>query len=108
MSFIFSMSDAFGDLLQLITITTRSVTTIDFVEQETEDSFSILAVVQKAKPEDIDVDKFDISRGYITVHTERELAIGVDVEWSNRQYRTISFSDNRDYGFFKRIAEEVK
>lgn len=89
----------------------KKVTTIkkDFevvftiVEQQ-----EILATVQPANKETLNIDSIDNSLIYLEIHSLEVLEINNFIEYKNKNYKIIEKGKYNDYGYNNVIAEESK
>lgn len=103
------MSDVLTEWSQAIKLKTVTITTIDFVETKTVVVADILAVVQPADPEKLQVDQIDFSLEYIQIHSVTPMAIGQYVEWDGRDFKLVPFRKGYgQYGFIEVVGEETK
>lgn len=103
------MSDVLAEWSQPVKLKTVSVTTVDFVETEVITSSDILAVVQPADPEKLNVDQIDFSLEYIQVHSVSPMAINQYIEWNGRDFKLVPFRRGYgQYGFVEVVGEETK
>ncbi len=103
------MSDVLTEWSQPVKLKTVSVTTIDFVETETIVSADIMAVVQPADPEKLNVDQIDFSLEYIQVHSVSPMAINQYIEWNGRDFKLVPFRKGYgQYGYVEVVGEETK
>lgn len=103
------MSDVLTEWSQAIKLKTVTITTADFVETKTVVVADILAVVQPADPEKLQVDQIDFSLEYIQIHGVTPMAIGQYVEWDGRDFKLVPFRKGYgQYGFVEVVGEETK
>lgn len=103
------MSDVLTEWSQPVKLKTVTNTSLDFVETEAVLVFDIMAVVQPADPEKLQVDQIDYSLEYIQVHSVSPMAIGQYIEWDGRDFKLVPFRKGYgQYGFVEVVGEETK
>lgn len=103
------MSEVLTDWSQPITLKTVTETTVDFIPTTTVTVAPIMAVVQPADPEKLQVDQIDFSLEYIQVHSVSPMAIGQYVEWMGRDFKLVPFRKGYgQYGYVEVVGEETK
>ena len=103
------MSDVLTEWSQPVKLKTVTTTSVDFVETEAVLVFDIMAVVQPADPEKLQVDQIDFSLEYIQVHSVSPMAIGQYIEWDGRDFKLVPFRKGYgQYGFVEVVGEETK
>ena len=97
----------FGQELQIYNATQVNV---DFEPVQVLTPQTILATVQKADPERLQIDNLDLSLLYIEVHAppESELKINDQCFYNGDQYKLIFRYPDQDYGFLRVIFEQIK
>ena len=103
------MSSVLTEWSQPIILKTVSETTIDFVPIVTVLGQDIMAVVQPADPERLQVDQIDFSLEYIQIHSVSPMAIGQYVQWNSRDFKLVPFRKGYgQYGYTEAVGEETK
>ena len=103
------MSDVLTEWSQPVKLKTVTETTVDFVPTRTVVAANILAVVQPADPEKLQVDQIDYSLEYIQVHSVTPMAIGQYIEWNGRDFKLVPFRKGYgQYGYVEVVGEETK
>lgn len=103
------MSDVLTEWSQPIKLKTVTETTVDFVPTRKVSVVSIMAVVQPADPEKLQVDQIDYSLEYIQIHSVSPMAIGQYVEWQGRDFKLVPFRKGfGQYGYVECVGEETK
>lgn len=103
------MSDVLTEWSQPVKLKTVTETTVDFVPARTVVAANILAVVQPADPEKLQVDQIDYSLEYIQVHSVTPMAIGQYIEWNGRDFKLVPFRKGYgQYGYVEVVGEETK
>lgn len=103
------MSDVLTEWSQPVKLKTVTTTSVDFVETQAVLVFDIMAVVQPADPEKLQVDQIDFSLEYIQVHSVSPMAIGQYIEWDGRDFKLVPFRKGYgQYGFVEVVGEETK
>ena len=103
------MSDVLTEWSQPVKLKTVTETTVDFVPTRTVVAANILAVVQPADPEKLQVDQIDYSLEYIQVHSVTPMAIGQYIEWDGRDFKLVPFRKGYgQYGYVEVVGEETK
>lgn len=103
------MSDVLTEWSQPVVLKTRTETTIDFVSTVIIAAQGIMAVVQPADPEKLQVEQIDYSLEYIQIHSVSPMAIGQYVEWMGRDYKLVPFRKGYgQYGYTEVVGEETK
>lgn len=103
------MSDVLTEWLQPVKLKTVTTTSVDFVETEVVTVADIMAVVQPADPEKLQVDQIDYSLEYIQVHSVSPMAIGQYIEWDGRDFKLVPFRKGYgQYGYVEVVGEETK
>ncbi|MCV0420134.1 MAG: hypothetical protein K5804_17975 [Microbacterium sp.] len=103
------MSDVLTEWSQSVKLKTVTITTVDFVETKTVVVADILAVVQPADPEKLQVDQIDFSLEYIQIHSVTPMAINQFVEWDGRDFKLVPFRKGYgQYGYTEVVGEETK
>ena len=103
------MSDVLTEWSQAVKLKTVTITTLDFVETKTVVVADILAVVQPADPEKLQVDQIDFSLEYIQIHSVTPMAINQYVEWDGRDFKLVPFRKGYgQYGYVEVVGEETK
>lgn len=103
------MSDVLTEWSQPVKLKTVTTTSVDFVETQSVLVFDIMAVVQPADPEKLQVDQIDYSLEYIQVHSVSPMAIGQYIEWDGRDFKLVPFRKGYgQYGFVEVVGEETK
>lgn len=103
------MSSVLTDWSQPVVLKTRTETTVDFVPVVTITALPIMAVVQPADPEKLQVDQIDFSLEYIQIHSVSPMAIGQYVEWMGRDFKLVPFRKGYgQYGYTESVGEETK
>lgn len=102
------MSDVLTEWLQPVKLKTVTTTSVDFVETEVVTVADIMAVVQPADPEKLQVDQIDYSLEYIQIHSVTAMAIGQYVEWDGRDFKLVPFRKGYgQYGYVEVVGEET-
>lgn len=103
------MSDVLTEWSQPVKLKTVTETTVDFVPTRAVVVANILAVVQPADPEKLQVDQIDFSLEYIQIHSTSPMAIGQYVEWDGRDFKLVPFRKGYgQYGYVEAVGEETK
>ena len=103
------MSDVLTEWSQAVKLKTVTITTIDFVETKTVVVADVLAVVQPANPEKLQVDQIDFSLEYIQIHSVTPMAINQYIEWDGRDFKLVPFRKGYgQYGYVEVVGEETK
>lgn len=103
------MSDVLTEWSQPVKLKTVTTTSVDFVESQAVAVADIMAVVQPADPEKLQVDQIDYSLEYIQVHSVSPMAIGQYIEWDGRDFKLVPFRKGYgQYGFVEVVGEETK
>lgn len=103
------MSDVLTEWSQAVKLKTVTITTVDFVETKTVVVTDILAVVQPADPEKLQVDQIDFSLEYIQIHSVTPMAINQYIEWDGRDFKLVPFRKGYgQYGYTEVVGEETK
>ena len=103
------MSDVLTEWSQPVKLKTVTTTSADFVETQAVLVFDIMAVVQPADPEKLQVNQIDFSLEYIQVHSVSPMAIGQYIEWDGRDFKLVPFRKGYgQYGFVEVVGEETK
>ena len=103
------MSDVLTEWLQPVKLKTVTTTSVDFVETDVIVVAGILAVVQPADPEKLQVDQIDYSLEYIQIHSVTPMAIGQYIEWDGRDFKLVPFRKGYgQYGYVEVVGEETK
>ena len=103
------MSGVLDDWSQPIILKTKCIKTVDFVETESIEKIDIMAVVQPADPEKLNVDQIDFSLEYIQIHSKSPMAIGQYVQWNGRDFKLVPFRKGYfQYGYTEAVGEETK
>lgn len=103
------MSDALDGWAQAVKIKTVTETTVDFVKTIVVVSAPIMAVVQPADAEKLQVNQIDYSLEYIQIHSVTPMAIGQFVEWDGRDFKLVPFRKSYgQYGYTEAVGEETK
>ena len=103
------MSDVLTEWSQPVKLKTVTETTVDFVPTRTVVAATILAVVQPADAEKLQVDQIDYSLEYIQIHSVTPMAIGQYVEWNGRDFKLVPFRKGYgQYGYSECVGEETK
>lgn len=103
------MSDVLTEWSQPVVLKTRTETTVDFVPTVNVAAQEIMAVVQPADPEKLQVDQIDYSLEYIQIHSVSPMAIGQHVEWQGRDFKLVPFRKGfGQYGYVECVGEETK
>lgn len=103
------MSDVLTEWSQAVKLKTVTITTVDFVETKTVVVIDILAVVQPADPEKLQVDQIDFSLEYIQIHSVTPMAINQYIEWDGRDFKLVPFRKGYgQYGYTEVVGEETK
>ena len=103
------MSDVLTEWSQPVKLKTVTETTVNFVPTRTVVAANILAVVQPADPEKLQVDQIDYSLEYIQVHSVTPMAIGQYIEWDGRDFKLVPFRKGYgQYGYVEVVGEETK
>lgn len=103
------MSDVLTEWSQPVKLKTVTTTSVDFVETQAVLVFDIMAVVQPADPEKLQVDQIDYSLEYIQVHSVSPMAIGQYIEWDGRDFKLVPFRKGYgQYGYVEVVGEETK
>ena len=103
------MSDVLTEWSQPVKLKTVTETTLDFVPTRIVAAASIMAVVQPADPEKLQVDQIDYSLEYIQIHSVTAMAIGQYIEWDSRDFKLVPFRKGYgQYGYSECVGEETK
>lgn len=103
------MSDVLTEWLQTVKLKTVTETTVDFVPTKTVSVVDILAVVQPADPEKLQVDQIDFSLEYIQIHSVTPMAINQYIEWDGRDFKLVPFRKGYgQYGYVEVVGEETR
>jgi hypothetical protein len=103
------MSAVLTDWSQPIILKTVTITTLDFVPTTVVAATDIMAVVQPADPEKLQVDQIDFSLEYIQIHSVSPMAIGQYVQWNGRDFKLVPFRKGYgQYGYTEAVGEETK
>lgn len=103
------MSDVLTEWSQPVKLKTVTETTVDFVPTRTVVAATILAVVQPADAEKLQVDQIDYSLEYIQIHSVTPMAIGQYIEWNGRDFKLVPFRKGYgQYGYSECVGEETK
>lgn len=102
------MSDVLLEWEQSVTLKTVTTTTVDFQEQRTVVSEPLLAVVQVANPEKINVEQVDWSQRHYTIHTRSPIDVAQFIEYQGADYKIIQPGAWGDYGYWEAVVEEMK
>lgn len=103
------MSEVLTEWSQPVVLKTRTETTVDFVPTVNVAAQDIMAVVQPADPEKLQVDQIDYSLEYIQIHSVSPMAIGQYVEWQGRDFKLVPFRKGfGQYGYVECVGEETK
>lgn len=103
------MSDVLTEWSQPVKLKTVTETTLDFVPTRTVTAASIMAVVQPADAEKLQVDQIDYSLEYIQIHSVTPMAIGQYIEWDGRDFKLVPFRKGYgQYGYSECVGEETK
>lgn len=103
------MSDVLTEWLQAVKLKTVTETSVDFVVTQTVVVADILAVVQPADPERLQVDQVDYSLEYIQIHSTTPMSIGQYIEWDGRDFKLVPFRKGYgQYGYVEVVGEETK
>lgn len=103
------MSEVLTEWSQPVVLKTKTETTIDFIPVIVITAQDIMAVVQPADPEKLQVDQIDFSLEYIQVHSVSPMAIGQYVEWMGRDFKLVPFRKGYgQYGYTEVVGEETK
>jgi hypothetical protein len=103
------MSDVLTEWSQPVKLKTVTETTLDFVPARTVTAASIMAVVQPADAEKLQVDQIDYSLEYIQIHSVTPMAIGQYIEWDGRDFKLVPFRKGYgQYGYSECVGEETK
>lgn len=103
------MSDVLTEWSQPVVLKTRTEATVDFVPTVNVATQDIMAVVQPADPEKLQVDQIDYSLEYIQIHSVSPMAIGQYVEWMGRDFKLVPFRKGfGQYGYVECVGEETK
>lgn len=103
------MSAVLTDWSQPVILKTVTEITIDFIPVVNIAAASIMAVVQPADPERLQVDQIDFSLEYIQIHSVSPMAIGQYVQWNGRDFKLVPFRKGYgQYGYTEAVGEETK
>lgn len=103
------MSEVLTEWSQPVVLKTKSVTSVDFGETETISAANIMAVVQPADPEKLQVLQIDFHLEYIQIHSVSPMAIGQYVQWDGRDFKLVPFRKGYgQYGYTEAVGEETK
>lgn len=103
------MSAVLTDWSQPVILKTVTETTIDFIPVVNIAAANIMAVVQPADPEKLQVDQIDFSLEYIQIHSVSPMAIGQYVQWNGRDFKLVPFRKGYgQYGYTEAVGEETK
>lgn len=103
------MSEVLTEWSQPITLKTVTETTLDFIPTTIVAATNIMAVVQPADPEKLQVDQIDFSLEYIQVHSVSPMTIGQYIEWMGRDFKLVPFRKGYgQYGYTEVVGEETK
>lgn len=103
------MSAVLTEWSQPVVLKTRTETTVDFVPTVVITAADIMAVVQPADPEKLQVEQIDFSLEYIQIHSVSPMAIGQYVQWNGRDFKLVPFRKGYgQYGYVEAVGEETK
>lgn len=103
------MSDVLTEWSQPVILKTLTETTVDFIPVRSLVALPILAVVQPADPQKLQVDQIDFSLEYIQIHSVTSMVIGQFVEWQGRDFKLVPFRKGySQYGYTEVVGEETK
>lgn len=103
------MSEVLTEWSQPVVLKTKTEATLDFVPTIVVSATNIMAVVQPADPERLQVDQIDFSLEYIQIHSVSPMAIGQYVEWLGRDFKLVPFRKGYgQYGYTEAVGEETK
>lgn len=103
------MSAVLTEWSQPIILKTVTETTIDFIPIVDVAAANIMAVVQPADPEKLQVDQIDFSLEYIQIHSVSPMSIGQYVQWNGRDFKLVPFRKGYgQYGYTEAVGEETK
>lgn len=104
-----NMSEVLTEWSQPVVLKTKTITTVDFVETVIVTATDIMAVVQPADPEKLQVLQIDFSLEYIQIHSVSPMAIGQYVQWDGRDFKLVPFRKGYgQYGYTEAVGEETK
>lgn len=103
------MSDVLDEWARGVMLKTVTETAVDFVKTVVVLSVPIMAVIQPADAEKLQVDQIDYSLEYIQIHSVTPMAIGQFVEWDGRDFKLVPFRKSYGpYGYTEAVGEETK
>lgn len=103
------MSDVLSEWEQDVLRKVVDRQTVDFEPVDVVTAYTMRAVVQVERPENLNMDTLDWSRRYIKIHTNDDsLNVGEFLEYQGQDYKIVTDSDFSDYGFYRAIGEQTK
>jgi hypothetical protein len=102
------MSDAVEEFEENVKIFSVTYSSSDFSESKIITVRNQLAIVEVAKPEDLQALTIDFSLSYIAVYSRYEIAMAEYVEWNGKKHKVISIENWAHGGYYKAICEERK
>jgi len=103
------MSDVLTEWAQTVQLKTVTDTTVDFVPVRAVTVAPLLAVIQPADAERMQVDQIDYSLEYIQIHSVTAIQIGQYIEWDGRDFKLVpSRKGYGQYGYTDAVGEETK
>lgn len=103
------MSEVLTEWSQPVVLKTRTETSVDFLPVVVVTAANIMAVVQPADPEKLQVLQIDFSLEYIQIHSVSPMAIGQYVQWDGRDFKLVPFRKGYgQYGYTEAVGEETK
>lgn len=104
-----NMSDVLTEWSQPVILKIKTETTLDFVPLVTISAANIMAVVQPADPEKLNVGQIDFSLEYIQIHSVSPMEIGQFIQWDGRDFKLVPFRKGYgQYGYTEAVGEETK
>lgn len=102
------VADTLLEWEQEIMLRTVTTTTVNFERVETVTDTPLLAVVQPASAEAINVQEVDFSLRHYTIHSRTPLDITSRVVYQDTEYKAVQLNAWGDYGYWEAVVEEVR
>ena len=103
------VSDALLDWISPHTVKAVTKQTVDFVESNVVTPRTVSAMVQPADPQRLQtLAGLDWSSKYVLIHSLDAIQVGEYIEYQGEDYKLVSATDWRDYGYTKAVGEQTK